>query len=73
MEVKPEWAVDPPQIKQASKELVEQFKLVAEAPFPVVAMAICKDRVFVATTQRVYELIDGILRPMVFAVEPDEK
>ena len=52
---------------------LEGFKLVAEAPDPCVAMVIHKDRLFVATTQRVYELIDGILYPMMFAVEPDEK
>lgn len=52
-------------------ERIEGFKLVAEAPFPVVAMTIFKDRVLVATTQRVYELIDGVLWPMVFAVEDD--
>lgn len=42
------------------------LKLVADAPARIVAMTEFKGRFLVATEERVYELIDGVLHPMVF-------
>lgn len=37
-----------------------------DAPHPIVAMCEHNGRVFLATQQRVYELVDGLWRPMIF-------
>lgn len=40
-----------------------------DAPEPIVALCECKGRMFLATQSRIYELTDGVWRPMVFAIE----
>ena len=41
----------------------------SDSPGIIVSLCEHKERLFVATQDRVYELIDGIWRPMVFAIE----
>lgn len=36
------------------------------SPHPIVGLTVFKDRLFVATERGVYELIDGILKPVPF-------
>lgn len=41
-------------------------RLEIEPDSRIVAMVIYKDRLFVATEHRVFERVDGVLRPLVF-------
>jgi hypothetical protein len=43
-----------------------QFQYLPDAPARVVSMCEHKGRLFVATEQRVYEMVDGKWHPMVF-------
>lgn len=40
-------------------------------PYAIVAMCSVRDRLFVATERRVYELVDGVLRPLVFVSQEE--
>lgn len=47
------------------------FMWLPDAPHRVVSMCEHKGRLFVATERRVYELVDGALRPLVFVADTE--
>lgn len=46
--------------------------LSTRAPAPVVGITVFQGRVFVALSDRVCELVDGVLKPLKFELEPEE-
>lgn len=46
-------------------------KFLTDAPCPIVALCEHQNRFFLATQQRVYELVDGVWHPMVFVNEQE--
>lgn len=49
------------------------FTRMLDSPHRIVAMIEHKGNMLVATEQRVYMLIDGAMRPLVFEITGDEK
>jgi hypothetical protein len=42
-------------------------------PTPIVSAVECQGRMFVATTERVYELVDGLFHPMMFVINATQE
>ena len=49
----------------------DSVKMAVDFPHRVVAMCERDSRFFIATEQRVYELVDGVWMPMVIAVKKE--
>lgn len=68
----------PKELRDNGREIMLKTRVIptekidqADAPYRIVSMCTVRDRLFVATECRVYELIDGVLRPLVFVTQEE--